>query len=113
MGNAMLDRLEARYDAKVQAAETLISQWMLDTLQITLHNRYGWGYERLKRLDEDWRETRKKYRAALNPDKNGKNDADYWQEKMDAVMADICKGRQSVIPFEERYEELKKVRYRK
>ena len=36
--------------AKVEAAQRLISQYMTDTLQMTLHQTEGWGYERIMRL---------------------------------------------------------------
>ena len=38
--------------AKVEPAQRLISQYMTDTLQMTLHHTEGWGYERIMRLTE-------------------------------------------------------------
>lgn len=108
MGNPLLDRLEARYEAQLEASERIMCQWMVDTLQITLHEKYGWGYDRLKALEKDWFATRKKYKAAMKPTKGDKHDSAYWQEKLDAAMADICKSKQAVIPFEERYPELRR-----
>lgn len=34
----------------VQAAERVTQQLMLDTLQVTLHQEFGFGYDRIKRL---------------------------------------------------------------
>lgn len=51
---------------------------------------------------------RKEYRPALDY----KNPAaDVCQEHMDRVMAQIISGKQELIPFAERYPELKKVTY--
>ena len=40
--------------AKVEATQRMISQYMIDTLQMTLHQTEGWGYERIMRLTEAW-----------------------------------------------------------
>ena len=40
-----------------------------------------------------------------------RREADVRQEHMDRVMAQIISGKQELIPFAERYPELKKVRY--
>ena len=38
--------------AKVDAAQRLTSQYMIDTLQMALNQTEGWGYERIMRLTE-------------------------------------------------------------
>lgn len=40
-----------------------------------------------------------------------RREADVRQEHMDRVMTQIISGKQELIPFAERYPELKKVRY--
>ena len=52
--------------AKVEATQRLISQYMIDTLQMTLHQTEGWGYDRIMRLTEAWQQTQKEYTPALN-----------------------------------------------
>lgn len=94
--------------AKVEATQRMISQYMIDTLQMTLHQTEGWGYERIMRITHNWVAVQREYKPALdcrNPE------ADVRQEHMDRVLAQIISGKQELIPFAERYPELKKVRY--
>ena len=93
---------------KVEAAQRLISQYRIDTLQMTLHQTEGWGYERIMRLTEAWQQTQKEYTPALNSNDPA---ADVMQEHKDRVMAQIIGGKQDLKPFPERYHELRKVTY--
>ena len=94
--------------AKVEATQRMISQYMIDTLQMTLHQTEGWGYERIMRLTEAWEQTQKEYTPALN---SGNSAADVMQEHMDRVMLQIIGYKQELRPFAERYPELRKVKY--
>lgn len=94
--------------AKVEAAQLLISQYMTDTLQMALHQSEGWGYDRIMRLYAAWKAIQREYMPALNP---SDPEADVMQEHMDRVMAQIISGKQDLIPFGSRYPELKKVKY--
>lgn len=94
--------------AKVEAAQRLISQYMIDTLQMTLHQTEGWGYDRIMRLTEAWQQTQREYTPALNSNDPA---ADVMQEHMDRVMAQIISGRQELIPFASRYPGLQKIKY--
>ena len=103
-----LARQNQRTDNYLQSQQRMIIQWMMDTVQITLHQQAGWGYDRIKDFCEAWDQTRKDYKNAIDwrhPE------ADVAQEHMDRVMLQIMKGKQELIPFSERYSELKKVRY--
>lgn len=95
-------------EVKAQAAQMLVCQYMQDTLQLALHQAEGWGYDRIVRLCEAWQHIRDEYRPAINPSDPA---ADVMQEHMDRVMAQIISGKQELIPFAERYPELKKVKY--
>lgn len=96
--------------AKVEVAQRLISQYMIDTLQMTLHQTEGWGYDRIMRLTEAWEQTQREYTPALNSNDPA---ADVMQEHMDRVMAQIINNKQDLKPFTERYHELRKVLYRR
>ena len=52
--SGMIAFAEQFAQAKVDAAQRLTSQYMIDTLQMTLHQTEGWGYERIMRLTEAW-----------------------------------------------------------
>ena len=94
--------------AKVDAAQRLTSQYMIDTLQMAIHQTEGWGYDRIMRLTEAWVQTQKEYTPALNSNDPA---ADVMQEHMDRVMAQIINGKAELIPFPDRYPDLKKIKY--
>jgi len=84
-------------------------QFMIDTLQMTLREELGWGYDRIMRISNAWEENRKKYHPAIDPrDKM----ADVMQEKMQRAFKDICANKRiEPIPFKDRYPYLKDIRY--
>ena len=106
--SGMITFAEQFAQAKVEAAQRLISQYMIDTLQMTLHQTEGWGYDRIMRLTEAWVQAQREYTPALNSNDPA---ADVMQEHMDRVMAQIIGGKQDLISFPERYHELRKVTY--
>lgn len=106
--SGMIAFAEQFAQAKVDAAQRLTSQYMIDTMQMTLHQTEGWGYDRIMRLTEAWQQTRDEYMPVLN---SKDPSADVMQEHMDRVMAQIISGRQDLMPFPERYNELRKVTY--
>lgn len=85
-------------------------QFMIDTLQIAIHETEGWGFDRIMRLSQAWERTRKEYHPAIDP-----RDplCDVKQEHMQRAFKDICKGHMNVIPIPERYPYLKEVSYEK
>ena len=106
--SAYLQRREAELDATFNAGAAMAMQFAMDTLQMALHQTEGWGYERIMRLTEAWQQTRDEYMPVLN---SKDPSADVMQEHMDRVMAQIISGRQDLMPFPERYNELRKVTY--
>jgi hypothetical protein len=107
--NAYLERQKAAKTDFMNSVELIVKQYCIDTLQITLHEEYGWGYDRLAKLMEQWADNRKKYQEAINPDVYVESDV--AQEHMDRIMVQIIKGKQDLIPFAERYPTLKKNKY--
>lgn len=105
--NGYLQRRNDAQHAVMRAAERLTEQYMEDTLEITMH-RMGWGYDRMCRLLTEWEQIRKEYSAALRP---SDPEADVAQEHMDAEIRAICKDKWEIMPFVERYPELKKISY--
>ena len=94
--------------SKLASTQKLIIQYMMDTLQMALHQTEGWGYDRIMRLDAAWKKIRDEYAPAINP---SNPEADVYQEHMDRVMAQIINGRQELYPFASRYPELKQIKY--
>lgn len=103
-----LQRWENETNRLLQATMVITSQYDIDTLQIAIHQSEGWGYDRIMRLTEAWAEVRKEYKPALdcrNPE------ADVRQEHMDRVLAQIINGKAELIPFPDRYPDLKRIKY--
>ncbi len=94
--------------AKVEAAQRLISQYMIDTLQMTLHQTEGWGYDRIMRITHNWVAVQREYKPALDC---RSPEADVRQEHMDRVLAEIISGKAELIRFPERYPNAKKIKY--
>lgn len=103
--SGMMAFAEQYAQKKVEAAQRLILQYAIDTLQIAIHQTEGWGYDRILRLSAAWFDVRHEYSAMMNPADPG---ADVAQEHMDRVLAEIIRDKQKLIPFERRYPDLKK-----
>lgn len=73
-------------------------QWMLDMFLVALH-RQGWGYDRIKRIVDEVQKLSDYYSDALHRGM----EQDVMQERLDAELADILKGREPLIPFRERH----------
>lgn len=114
--NAYLRKLQEERSADKRAmmnwTELVIKQYCIDTLQITLHEHFGWGVDRIDKLTILWQENMKEYQKAINPDNKDKaNDADYQQERIDRKFTEILRGKRPLIPFEDRYPWLDKIEY--
>lgn len=105
-----LQRREAELDATFNAGAAMAMQFAMDTLQMALHQTESWGYDRIMRVTHEWMETQREYRPALNCKDP---EADVRQVHMDRVLTQIISGKQELHPFESRYPELKKIKYRR
>lgn len=98
----------AMRQALIDATERVTQQLMMDTLQIVLHNELGFGYDRIMRITKAWGSEYNHYHDVFNV-KHA--EADVLRVHLDRELADILKGRQELIPFEERYPEIKEITY--
>lgn len=106
--SAYLQRRDAELDAAFNAGAAVAAQFAVDTLQMVMHQKEGWGYDRIMRITRAWLETQREYKPALNC-KNP--EADVRQVHMDRVLAQIISGNAELIPFPVRYPDLKKIKY--
>ena len=106
--SAYLQRQNAQLDAVFWAGAAMAAQFAVDTLQMTMHQQEGWGYDRIMRVTHEWMETQREYRRALNCKDP---EADVRQEHMDRVLKEIIRDKAELIPHAERYKDLKKVTY--
>lgn len=98
----------AMRQALIDATERVTQQLMMDTLQIVLHNELGFGYDRIMRITKAWGSEYNHYHDVFNV-KNA--EADVLRVHLDRELTDILKGHQDLIPFEERYPEIKEITY--
>ena len=98
----------AMRQALIDATERVTQQLMIDTLQIVLHNELGFGYDRIMRITKAWGSEYNHYHDVFNV-KHA--EADVLRVHLDRELTDILKGRQELIPFEERYQEIKEITY--
>lgn len=98
----------AMRQALIDATERVTQQLMMDTLQIVLHNELGFGYDRIMRITKAWGSEYNHYHDVFNV-KHA--EADVLRVHLDRELADILKGHQELIPFEERYPEIKEITY--
>ena len=98
----------AMRQALMDATERVTQQLMMDTLQIVLHNELGFGYDRIMRITKAWGCEYNHYHDVFNA-KHA--EADVLRVHLDRELADILKGHQNLIPFEERYPEIKEITY--
>ena len=99
----------AMRQALIEATERVTQQLIMDTLQSTLHE-FGWGYDRIMKITKAWSDSYNHYHDALNIKHV---EADVLRVHLDRELADILKGHQDLIPFEERYPEIKEIAYKK
>lgn len=109
--SGFLKKQEQQNEDMLQKWQKITIQYMVDTLQMTLRTEYGWGYDRIMKLTEKWRDVRVEYKEVLEPHKAM---SDVKQEHMQRVFRDLCANKKiEPFTFEERYPYLKKIRYDK
>lgn len=106
--NAYLLKKEIERQTWTDIAFNVAVQYMIDTLIITLHREDRYGYDRIMRLMDCWAKTRTALKAALNA---RDPECDVCQEHIDRALVQIINGKQELIPWDERYPDLRKVRY--
>lgn len=104
-----LQRQAAREQIIIDAVDQTARQLMLDTLQITLHTEYGWGFDRIKALSEAWAKVYNQLHGAVERGP----EQDVAQEHLDRALLEIMRGKQELIPFAQRYPHLREIRYGK
>lgn len=107
--NAYLEKKRAEKEAFMNRVQSVVVQYCVDTMIITLNDKEGWGYDRLMRLMRDWHDTMVEYADSINPSMSV--EADVQQEKIDRLLVQIIRGKQKLIPFAERYPTLAKIKY--
>ena len=106
--NAYLQKREIERQVWINASRHIAEQFMIDTFQIALNESDGYGYDKIMRLTRRWEEIQEELRPALIA---GDPEADVCQERIDRALTRIINGKAELIPWEERYPELKRIKY--
>lgn len=103
-----LERIEQEKQAAFEAAQRISRQKMTDFLQIALHNRYGFGEQRIWEVLMDIVALFEEFQPAFDV---RHPECDWYRERLDRLLSQNCGKEHPLIPFAERYEDLKQVRY--
>lgn len=108
MKNAYIERQQKMRQIYMNAAESIMKQFMLDTLQCALHD-YGFGYDRVLQITKMWGDKYSTYYPALG---TKDAEADYLRECLDRELRNLIHDKQQFYPFAQRYPEIKEITYR-
>lgn len=96
--NAYLQRIAQEREAAFSLAANWFRQMVWDAIQIELHQKYGWGADRLNRLNDGASE----WMAFIMAGFEKRQDADYHRAKVDEALREIYGDK--AVPWAERYE---------
>lgn len=102
-----LKKQSAIQQAMLETGMNVMQQYMFDTALITLHEDFGWGYDRLNRLEQKWSETANSFFTALD----ATGESDVYQERLDKALQSFIGDRHEFIPFAVRYPDIKRLGY--
>lgn len=106
--SGMLAEMQRAHTRELSAMQSTLHQYVIDTLMICLHEDFGFGYDRCLRVVDKWVETFKAYWPAME----FQDEADVFQVRMDAVLAEILSAhKDKFAPFPERYPYIKQLGY--
>ncbi len=109
--SGFLKKQEQERALYIEATEAIMKQFMCDTLQIAAQEEFGMGKERLGRLIKRWGAIFSRYYDCLNA--NSSAEADVLRDELDRQLRPLCHEDFKWCDFEERYPDLKRVRYGK
>ena len=105
--NAFLQKQQIMIKVYVDATEAIMKQFMVDTLQIAIHEEFGFGYDRIERLTKAWGEKYSEFYKCLGTQDA---EADYLRECLDRQLKEVIGDKMELINFEERYPDIKKIK---
>ena len=93
----------------MQVAERVTRQFDIDSWQIALarYSKLDLGFQRIMEITDLAEQVRAEYSGAIESGP----EADVYRHHLDAELQDIAKNNMTIIPFEDRYPELKKQTY--
>ena len=99
--NPMLARLDARHQAELRAQRLFTIQQCADMMLIALNDAFGFGADRLHKLEEAYFAVFEEYAKMAIEDGRSDPDIEYTRAKVDAKLAQIM--GEWFRPWDERY----------
>ena len=93
-----------RRKALLEATQHIERQRMADSVQVAMR-RLGYSYAKIKAVMLETQTVVDEFAGAYQGDVNP--EADYLRVKMDEAIEEIVRGHQEMIPWKERYPELR------
>ena len=103
--SAFMAQMKELRIAAQDASRKTFSQYLTDTVIITLH-RKGYGEKRIRQFLKEWGEVYDEFFDALRTEPG----TDYYRAKMDEIIRPLC-TEEPFIPFEVRYQFLPDIKY--
>ena len=103
-----LQKQAAEKQAAFDAGLSIGRQQTVDFLQIALRTKHGMGEKRIWDLLQTIKGLYDEFWPAFDVKHP---ECDYYRERMDRALSEGCGKEHPLIPFHERYEYLKQVRY--
>ena len=103
--SGLLAAQKAKRAVLLEAAQHVERQMCMDSMQIAAR-RLGFSYKDILALSKELMSVREEFAGALDM-KN--SEADYLRIKLDEALSEIVRGHQELIPFSERYPEVRKI----
>ena len=101
-------KLAADRQAVFEAGLYIGRQQSIDMMQLVLQSKHGFAEKRMWELLMEMKELIEEFDPAFD---TKHPECDYYRERLDRALSQNCGKDHPLIPFDERYEYLKKVNY--
>ena len=104
----LVERMAAEKQAAFDIGLRIGRQQSIDLLQLALQSKQGFGEKRMWEVLQEMSALYDEFSTAFdvkNPE------CDYYRERLDRALEQNCGKEHPLIPFKERYEDLKQVTY--
>jgi hypothetical protein len=104
----LLERMAAEKQAAFDIGLRIGRQQSIDLLQLALQSKQGFGEKRMWELLTEMRRLYDEIAPAFDVEHP---ECDWYREQLDKALTQSCGKEHPLIPFAERYEDLKQVSY--
>ena len=103
-----LQKIAAEKENAFEIGLRIGRQQCIDFLQLALQGKHGFGEKRMWELLMEIQALNDEFKPAFNVKHD---ECDYYRERLDRALSQNCGKEHPLVPFAERYEDLKQVVY--